>query len=200
LTKFSGGARTVHLQIGESDVARQNIASGMNLNREEVMATKRDSDYQVGYGKPPRHSRFKKGSSGNPKGRPRDSKNAATLLNEALSEQVVISENGRRRTITKKEAIVTQIVNKAASGVHRAIQLLLVNQIPLIEARLEPSQSATPDAPPPPALSAEVKRARALEIARILKHIGYLDQVLGATSETSSESSSKSEKTKSDKS
>jgi hypothetical protein len=172
----------------------------MNLNREEMMATKRDSDYQVGYGKPPRHSRFKKGSSGNPKGRPRGSKNAATLLNEALSEQVVISENGRRRTITKKEAIVTQIVNKAASGDHRAIQLLLVNQIPLIEARLESSQSATPDAPPPPALSAEVKRARAVEIARILKDIGYLDQVLGATPETSPASSSKSEKPKNDKS
>ena len=129
-----------------------------------------------------------------PKGRPRGSKNAATLLQEALSEQVVISENGRRRTITKKEAIVTQIVNKAASGDHRAIQLLLVNQIPLIEARLESSRPATAGGPPPPAQSAEEKRARALEIAAILKDIGYLDQVFGATPETSPASSSKSDK------
>ena len=158
------------------------------------MTTKRDSDYPVGYGRPPRDTRFKKGSSGNPKGRPRGSKNATTLLKEALNEQVVITENGRRRTITKKEAIVTQIVNKAASGDHRAIQLLLVNQIPLIEARLESSRPATPDAPPPPALSDEVKRARAIEIARILKDIGYLDQVLGATPESSTASSSKGDK------
>ncbi|MGO9451557.1 MAG: DUF5681 domain-containing protein [Candidatus Binataceae bacterium] len=158
------------------------------------MPKKRDTHYQVGYGKPPRLTQFKKGQSGNPKGRPRGSKNATTLLKEALSEQVVITENGRRRTITKKEAIVTQIVNKAASGDHRAIQLLLVNQIPLIETRLASSRPDTPDAPPPPAQSADVKRARALEIARILKDIGYLDQVTGATPESSPASSSKSDK------
>ena len=106
----------------------------------------------------------------------------------------MITENGRRRTITKKEAIVTQIVNKAASGDHRAIQLLLVNQIPPIEARLESSRPATPDAPPPPALSEEAKKARALEIARILKDIGYLDQVLGANPESSPAASSRSSK------
>ncbi len=136
------------------------------------MQTDRDMDYEVGYGKPPRSTRFKKGRSGNPKGRPRGSKNSATLLNEALDEPVVVTENGRRKTITKKQAIVKQIVNKAAGGDHRAIQLLLVNQIPLIEARLDSSRSATAEAPLPPAQSAEEKRARALEIARILKDIG----------------------------
>jgi hypothetical protein len=85
------------------------------------MAKKRNTKYQVGYGKPPRPNQFKKGQSGNPKGRPRGSRNATTLLKEALNEQVIITENGRRRTITKKEAIVTQIVNKAASGDHRSI-------------------------------------------------------------------------------
>jgi len=56
---------------------------------------------------------------------------------EALHEPVIISENGRRKKITKQQAIVKQIVNKAASGDHRSIQLLLVNQIPLIEALLD---------------------------------------------------------------
>ena len=158
------------------------------------METDRDMDYEVGYGKPPRHSRFKKGSSGNPKGRPRGSKNSTTLLNEALDEPVVVSENGRRKTITKKEAIIKQIVNKAASGDHRAIQLLLLNQIPLIEARLDLARSATAEAPLPPAQSAEERRARAVEIAKILKDIGYLDQVLAATPESSPASPSKSDK------
>jgi hypothetical protein len=142
------------------------------------MAVDRDSDYEVGYGKPPRHTQFKKGRSGNPKGRPRGTKNSATLLNEALSEPVVITHNGRRKTITKKQAIMMQIVNKAASGDHRAIQLLLLNQIPLIEERLESARSATGQAPLAPVPSAEEKRARALEIAKILGDIGYLDQVL----------------------
>ena len=102
-----------------------------------MMGDKRIGNYETGYGKPPRHTRFQKGRSGNPKGRPRGSKNSATLLMEALHEPVIISENGRRKKITKQQAIIKQVVNKAASGDHRSIQLLLVNQIPLIEAVLD---------------------------------------------------------------
>jgi len=62
-------------------------------------------DYEVGYGKPPRHSRFKKGeSSANPRGRPR--KEMATLLFEGLNKKVVVTENGRRRKIAVREAIL----------------------------------------------------------------------------------------------
>lgn len=100
-------------------------------------------NYEIGYGKPPRHMQFRKGQSGNPKGRPPGAKNTVTLLNEALDETVIVTENGRRKTITKKQAIVKQIVNKAAGGDYRAIQLLLLNQIPLIEARLESSRAAS---------------------------------------------------------
>jgi hypothetical protein len=149
------------------------------------MPKKRDTDYEIGFGEPPRHAQFKKGQSGNPKGRPQGSKNTTTLLKDALSEQVTVTENGRRRTITKKEAIVTQIVNKAASGDHRSIQLLLLNQLPLIEKSAETSESAAMrDESLPPAQSADQKRVRALEIAKILKDIGYLDQVLGTPSDT----------------
>ena len=49
-------------------------------------------DYQVGYGKPPRHTRFKRGQSGNPRGRPREAKNLPTLLTEALNERVIVAE------------------------------------------------------------------------------------------------------------
>ena len=97
--------------------------------------------YEIGYGKPPCHTRFQKGRSGNPKGRRRGSKNQATLLMEALHEPVIISENGHRKKITKQQVIIKQIVNKAASGDHRSIQLLLANQIPAIEAQLESAPS-----------------------------------------------------------
>lgn len=84
-----------------------------------------EREYSVGKGKPPHHTRFQKGQSGNPKGRLRGSKNVATLLAQVLRERVVITENGRRKTITKLEAMLKQLANKAASGDHRAIKLLI---------------------------------------------------------------------------
>jgi len=89
------------------------------------MPGKKDNDDEVGYRKPPRHSQFTPGRSGNPKGRPRGSRNASTLLDEALKERVTVSENGRRRKVTKLEVILKQLVNTAAKGDHRATRLLL---------------------------------------------------------------------------
>jgi hypothetical protein len=88
------------------------------------MSTRPNADYQVGYGKPPKPTRFTKGQSGNPKGRAKGSKNLSTLLTKTLNEPVVINENGRRRTITKLEAMTKQLVNTAAGGDPRAIKLL----------------------------------------------------------------------------
>src|SRR5712675_3060077 len=82
-------------------------------------------DYVVGYGKPPVHTRFQKGQSGNPKGRPRGRKNMSTLLSDALNGSVIVVENGRRKKITKREAIVTQLVNKSASADLKATQIVL---------------------------------------------------------------------------
>jgi hypothetical protein len=84
-----------------------------------------DGDYEVGYGKPPCHTRFTKGQSGNPRGRPPGAKNFTTLLNEALNERVIVSENGGRKKVTKRQAIITQLVNRSATADFRAIKLLL---------------------------------------------------------------------------
>ena len=84
--------------------------------------------FDVGYGKPPESTRFKKGESGNPRGRPKGRKNWITQADRILNEKVTVNENGRRTTITKFEAAVKQLVNKAASGDHRAIQELLALQ------------------------------------------------------------------------
>lgn len=84
-----------------------------------------DNAFDVGYGKPPRNTRFQKGRSGNPKGRPRGTLNLATVLARTLREPVVITENGRRKTITKMEAAVKQLANRAASGELAAVKQLL---------------------------------------------------------------------------
>ena len=79
---------------------------------------------RIGYGHPPERTRFKKGQSGNPRGRPKGTLNVATALMKTLREKVVITENGRRKTVSKLEAAFKQLVNLAAAGDLRAIQLL----------------------------------------------------------------------------
>jgi len=93
-------------------------------------------DYEIGFAKPPRDTRFKPGQSGNPRGREKGSKNLATVLNKALSERVVVVENGKRRSISKLEAAVKQIVNKAAGGDPKFNSQLLA-LVQLLEGRAQ---------------------------------------------------------------
>ena len=98
-------------------------------------------DYDVGYGRPPRQHRFKPGQSGNPKGRRRGSRSFTTLLIEELGKQITIRENGIPRRITKMQAAVTQFVNKAMLGDHRALKVLL-GYVPLPEDKDDPAKQA----------------------------------------------------------
>jgi len=97
-----------------------------------------NGEYEVGYGKPPRHTRFKKGQSGNPQGRPKGSENLTTLLGEALNEPVIVAENGGRRKITMREAIIKQLVKRSATADLRAIKILL-DMVRDIEGQIEPT-------------------------------------------------------------
>jgi hypothetical protein len=99
-------------------------------------------DYAVGYGTPPRHTRFTKGQSGNPRGRPSGSKNLSSLLSETLSEPVIVAENGGRRTISKRRAAIMQLVNRSAKGDLRALKILL-DMLQEIERRTEPASPET---------------------------------------------------------
>jgi Family of unknown function (DUF5681) len=85
----------------------------------------KQDEYEVGYRRPPRHTRFEKGQSGNYRGRPRGAKNMATHLKEALRERVVINENGRRKRVTKMDVVSRRLVNKAVEGDLRFIEFLV---------------------------------------------------------------------------
>ncbi len=100
------------------------------------------SQYQVGYKKPPSHTRFKSGVSGNAKGRPKGSRNFVTVISKELDRLIEVTENGRRRKISKREAIVKQTVNKAAAGDPKATNTLL-NEVRCHETATQPSASHT---------------------------------------------------------
>lgn len=101
---------------------------------------------EVGYGKPPSHTQFVKGQSGNPKGRPRGSQNLSSILDKVGRQRVKITENGRTRNITKSEAVVLQLWNKAVSGDLNASRVLQS----WLTSFANPEQTAVP-----PALSQE---------------------------------------------
>ena len=87
------------------------------------MSKPKKSDYDVGYGKPPKETRFKKGQSGNVAGRPKGKLNLATVVERAMNATVVVNEGGQRQTKSKLEVAITQLMNKAASGDLKAIRM-----------------------------------------------------------------------------
>jgi len=77
---------------------------------------KSDADYEVGYGKPPKEAQFKEGQSGNPKGRPKKSRNFKTLLREELDTLVTVREGNIEKRITTRELMVKRVVRAGING------------------------------------------------------------------------------------
>ena len=73
-------------------------------------------DYEVGYGRPPRHTRFPKGRSGNPAGRPRGCRNKRSVVRGIIERKVTLRENGKTRRVSVFEALVESLVAKALKG------------------------------------------------------------------------------------
>ena len=101
------------------------------------------SDYEVGYGKPPRATQFARGQSGNPNGRPKGSKNVATIFHDVTRELIRVTENGKAREVTKVEAILRQLTAKAMSGDLKAMTEVLK----LDRAFALVAEEATPEGP-----------------------------------------------------
>ena len=81
--------------------------------------------YEIGYRRPPASSQFKKGSSGNPKGRPKGSSNFLTLLDKELAQKIVVTENGKKKTLTRLQAMVKRMVAGALQGDQKQLLALV---------------------------------------------------------------------------
>ena len=80
--------------------------------------------YEVGYCKPPVHTRFKPGQSGNPTGRPKGSENLKTLFERVLKEHISLQDGNVTKKITKAEAVIRRVVIDALKGDSRSQQTL----------------------------------------------------------------------------
>ena len=78
-----------------------------------------------GYKNAPDHSRFKKGHSGNPKGRPKGAKGIKTLLAKELKRSITINQDGKTKRIPRSEALAKALVNDALHGRDRPRETVL---------------------------------------------------------------------------
>jgi len=97
----------------------------------------------TGYKNPPQESQFPKGVSGNPSGRPRGSKNTFKLIEEILEQKITINQDGKALKISKKIAMLTQLINSAVKGNLKAIASIIPYMLQIDAKNFENQSSET---------------------------------------------------------
>lgn len=83
------------------------------------------SQGKVGFKNPPKHTQFKPGQSGNPRGRPKGTKNLRTDLREELAEKITVTEGGKKLIISKQRAMLKSLMAKSIRGETAAARALI---------------------------------------------------------------------------
>jgi Family of unknown function (DUF5681) len=86
--------------------------------------------YEIGKGRPPRHTRFQPGTSGNPSGRPKGCSFKTELMKE-LSELIEIGDDKHRTSMSKQRAIIIALLREAMGGDLRAIDTVMRACLPM---------------------------------------------------------------------
>lgn len=105
----------------------------------------KSGSYRVGRGRPPEAHRFRPGQSGNPNGRPKGARNAASLAKAELGRKITVTVNGRKRRMSVAELSTRRLGDKAAGGDQKALGFLfmLANNVDASEAKA--SSFTTPE-------------------------------------------------------
>jgi hypothetical protein len=120
--------------------------------------SKASGDYDVGWGKPPQHSRFKKGQSGSPNGRPPKARNLKTDLVAELGARIRVREGDREVSISKQEAFIKTLVARALKGDARASSLLVNLMARLLDVEVDLAERGVVDASEKAIIDAYVAR------------------------------------------
>lgn len=134
----------------ETGVSGQALPLVRDSNTEAPEVSDRDAaveTYKVGYGKPPIHTRYQKGTTGNPKGRPAKSKSLPDLFQAELDRKIVAIVGGKRKRIAKAEAIAKQQVDRALKGDERALNSII--KLTQLRQRQGGGTSRGPEEPQP---------------------------------------------------
>jgi hypothetical protein len=105
--------------------------------------TPESEDYKVGYKKPPRHSRFKPGQSGNLRGAPKRPLTLAAKVQKVVGRKIPVLERGRRKLVAADEAMLHVYLERALKGDVKAGAFLIS-----VIARFEPAQAEADKANP----------------------------------------------------
>ncbi|MCZ6601364.1 MAG: DUF5681 domain-containing protein, partial [Acidobacteria bacterium] len=114
-----------HRRRADLEARRRETDGTSTPDPPETQGGQGPEEYEVGYGRPPRHSQFKPGQSGNAKGRPKGARDLKTELEEEVQEMIRITENGVRRRVSKQRGMLKSLVAKAVRGDPRAANLVL---------------------------------------------------------------------------
>ncbi|WP_109467880.1 DUF5681 domain-containing protein [Albibacillus kandeliae] len=86
--------------------------------------SKKPDDYGVGYAKPPKHTQWQKGQSGNPAGKKTKSRSVTDAIRQVLQEEILVNHNGSTVTMTNLEALIRSLLSKALKGDVPCMRLL----------------------------------------------------------------------------
>jgi hypothetical protein len=106
-------------------MSKNSKASDLPRHRRSAPSGGRSNGYAVGYRKPPLHTRFRPGQSGNPAGRPKAVRNLSTDVRRTLKTPVKLTEGRRPRKISTQEGALLVLREKALKGDARALDRLL---------------------------------------------------------------------------
>jgi hypothetical protein len=81
--------------------------------------------YEVGRGRPPKHSQFKPGNNANPRGRPKGARNIATILKDELDQRMPATIGGRTTKLQKRELLIKQLVQAGLKGDFKSLVMLI---------------------------------------------------------------------------
>lgn len=130
----------------------------------------RESDYDVGYGRPPQNTRFKKGQGGWPKGKKRGPRQQDKSVDAAFGRTVAITEGGVRKKVSVKAALVTKLQQAALNKDDLKTSIAYIKLADAHEARHLPQGAPIEDE--------KVQAMRREMNSKLIGVLGFMEQLM----------------------